>query len=55
MWYCVICKFAIVVFIVSIWLGVPMLLFWWWIQKIMLPVVLSRDCLYFGGLLVRRK
>ena len=26
MWYCVICRFSIVVLIVSIWLGVPMLM-----------------------------
>ena len=34
MWYCVICKFSSVVLIVSIWLGVPKLLCWWWIQMI---------------------
>ena len=33
MWYCVICRFSIVILSVSIWLGVPMLRFWWWIQK----------------------
>ena len=33
MWYCVICRFSIIVLIVSIWSSVPMLWFWWWIQK----------------------
>ena len=33
MWYYVICRFSIVILSVSIWLGVPMLRFWWWIQK----------------------
>jgi hypothetical protein len=33
MWYWDICRFTVAVFIVSIWLGMPIMWLLWWIQK----------------------
>ena len=48
-WYCAICKFSIVVLIVSNWLGVPMVWFWWWIQRICIANGSIRGLFMFLG------
>ena len=45
MWYCVICRLSIIVLIVAIWLGEPILWFWWWMQYICIASVFIRGLL----------
>jgi hypothetical protein len=49
MWYCAICRILIDVLIVSIWSGVPMLWFWWWIQKMCIANGSIRGLFMFWG------
>jgi len=49
MWYCAICRLSIVALIVFIWLGVPMVWFWWWIQKMCIASGSVRGLFMFWG------
>ena len=51
MWNCVICRLSIIVLILFIWVGVPMLWFWWCMQYMCIVDVSILGLLLDGGAL----